>query len=378
MSISYPDHVSLTCPQCQAPFTAPVYVIVDGVERPDLVARILDETLHDVACPQCGQVGRVPAPLLYHDSSHARVLYGVPPDMPEAEWSQLGQNLLWVLIGALPEEARLSYLGEVQAEAGLAGVAHVIANERLAGSIAQEMDDIPPIVIAIQALLAAQGPAELQRALDAHPILDEPQSVVIMQELAAEAFKQGEEAAAEGFGRAAKLLDQVKQLRAQAIGTMPMPDDDMQLTPEAVEELVFALLRSTTGEALARTVDQHPILLEEATDQALATYVANARREGKQRIADGIDERREALHAMQAQYRAQQPILDAIQIYLQAETNDEIEAVVLEHEVLTTDAADQALERLASSARTDGDGDFALFVDERRMFLQQVRAALNE
>jgi hypothetical protein len=381
MPISYAEHVSLTCPRCQTPFVSDTYIIVDAVERPDLVAGILDESLHDARCPNCGQTGRVPAPLLYHDSRHGRVLLGVPPNMPEAEWREVGQMLLWTLIGGLPEAARLPYLGDVQAEAGVAGVAQVIRNEGLTGSGAgDETEDLPPIVIAIQALLDARGPAELQQALSQHPILSEPQAVTIMQELAAEAIKHGQIDAADGFARAADMLEQVKQIRGHAPVVAVEIDDPAtsHLTPEALEELAFAVLRSTSGQALARTVDEHPELLEDWADTALAAYAAQARREDKPRIAEGIDERRAALRDMREQYLAQQPVLEAVQAYLQAETGDEIEAIVLEYEVLTTDAADQTLERLIDNARAEDDEALATFVEERRVFLQQVRAALEE
>jgi GR25 family glycosyltransferase involved in LPS biosynthesis len=67
-----------------------------------------------------------------------------------------------------------------------------------------------------------------------------------------------------------------------------------------------------------------------------------------------------------------------VQAYLQADDDDEIEAVIVEHDALLTDAADQALERLLQSARTDGDEEFAQFVKQRHAFLRQVREAISE
>lgn len=379
MSISFAEHVRLACPRCQTEFGGEAYIIVDGVERPDLVSRILDDTLHDLRCPACGQVGRVPAPLLFHDSRHQRVLFGVPADMAEPQWRELGQNLLWVLIGALPEADRLPYLGNVQAEAGLPGVAQIIRQEQLTGTgdaaelTAEDDEELPPIVVAIQALLEAGEPAELMSVLDHHPILDQPQSVMILHELSGEARKANQPEVADGFERAAELLARVKQMRVQAQDTAAV-----ELGPEAVENLAFALLRSTTGQELAHVVDQHPELFDEPTLAAITRYSVEARRQNKQRIADGLDERLVALRELRAQYQQQQPVLEAVQAYLEAATGDEIEAIVLEREELTTDAADQALERLAASALNDGDPDFAAFIDERRAFLRQVRAALDE
>ncbi len=76
-------------------------------------------------------------------------------------------------------------------------------------------------------------------------------------------------------------------------------------------------------------------------------------------------------------YGEQQPVLAAVQRYLEAQTDAEIEAAIVEQDVLLSLAAEQALERLAAAARDEGDGDFADFVESRRTFLSHVRAALG-
>lgn len=377
MTISYAEQVALTCPHCGTAFSAEVYVLIDAMERPDLVSRILDDSLHDAACPHCGQTGRVPAPLLYHDAAHARVLLAVPADMPEAEWHAIGQQLLMLLIGALPEAARLPYLGEVQAEAGLAGIAQVIRQEGLTGAGAPGTA-IPPIVIAIQALLNAKGPAELMAAFNQHAILRDPQAVAILQELAAEAIRMGQSEAAQGFARAAELLEQIKRMRQEAgAPAVSIAVTDQALAPEAIEALAFAVLRANTGAELARVVDAHPELLADTGDAALSAYAAAARAAGKTRIANGLDERLDAIRELRAIYRAQQPLLELVQAYLDADSPATIETLLVEHAELLEPAADALLTRLAHNAREDGDLALATFIDERRAFLQRVREALD-
>src|SRR5919199_1302894 len=269
MPISFADTLELNCPRCGAPFTAETWLIVDGQERPDLVARILDGMLHDVRCPQCGQTGQAPAPLLYHDGRAQRVLLAVPPGMAEPEWRAVAETLLWTLIGSLPELERDPYLGELQAEAGLAG---------------------------IQALLGAEGPEELGRVFQRHPLLREPQTVTVLRELAFEAFKQGEDEAGGGFSRAADILNDMRDMPLPELFRDPVTREYALPVSGAAEdpldELVFALLRSHTGEMLAETVDQYPQLLEPELDAQLAAWAARARSAGKSRVADGIDERR--------------------------------------------------------------------------------------
>jgi hypothetical protein len=379
MQISYAEAVPLRCPRCGTEFVNDTYIIVDAAERPDLVAKIVDGTLHDTRCPNCGETGGVAAPLLYHNHERERVLLAVPPGMGEAEWREVGQTLLWTLIGALPDDARGPYLGNVQAEAGLHGVARVLQQEDLVQSADGEADEeLPPIVPAIQALLDAKGAQQLQAAFDAHPVLDDPQAVTILQELAAEAIKHNELEAADGFARAAELLEQVKTLQDRSTARTGGTAAAHNIAPEQVEEIAFALLRSSTGGELAEVVDEHPLLLEPWADALLREWADEQRGADKPRIAEGMDERRAALVEMREHYQEQQPALEAVQAYLQADDDDEIEAVIVDHDALLTDAADQALERLLASARTDGDTEFAQFVEQRRAFLQQVREAIGD
>lgn len=71
-----------TCPACGQAWEPEVWQIVDGEERPDLVARIHEGTLHNVTCPACGEVSTPGAPLLYHSAPEEQLLFAVP-----TEWS---------------------------------------------------------------------------------------------------------------------------------------------------------------------------------------------------------------------------------------------------------------------------------------------------
>lgn len=49
---------------------------MDTMERPDLVARLRQESLHDTACPHCGGSGQIDAPLLlYRSNANPTVLF---------------------------------------------------------------------------------------------------------------------------------------------------------------------------------------------------------------------------------------------------------------------------------------------------------------
>lgn len=65
--VSYAQTQPLVCPACGRRFDLAVWLIVDTAERPDLVARIRDGTIHAVVCPGCGaELGHADAPLLVY------------------------------------------------------------------------------------------------------------------------------------------------------------------------------------------------------------------------------------------------------------------------------------------------------------------------
>jgi hypothetical protein len=238
-------------------------------------------------------------------------------------------------------------------------------------------EPLPPIVTAIQALLAADGPVALQHVLQRHSILLDPQAVMILRELANEAFKQGEDEAGSGFSQAADILNELRA--AEPLVERQPAVADAQATPaetlaeDPLDAVAFALLRSVTGDLLAETVEQYPELLDEASDAALAGWATQARANGKPRIADGVDERRASLRLIREQYAADRPIFEAIQALLDAGDPEELEMVLVEYDALFTDTADQMLQRLADAA----DSDILDLVRERHALLRRVRAALD-
>jgi rRNA maturation protein Nop10 len=76
MPTSFSQTATLTCPHCGRSFDAQVWLIVDGTERPDLLARARAGTLHDIPCPHCGHTGQVDAPLLlYRPQDEPRLIF---------------------------------------------------------------------------------------------------------------------------------------------------------------------------------------------------------------------------------------------------------------------------------------------------------------
>ncbi len=282
MSISFNQPYDLVCPTCTKPFTTDAWVIVDAEERPDLALAVREITLHDTVCPHCGQTGMVAAPLLYHDRSARAVLFGAPRDLVEAEWRELAQGLLWMLIGALPRAQQLPYLGDVQAEDGLAGVATALEQIRPVPLSAidaigdalgsDDPDELPALAEAIMNLLDAQSAADLDRVLNAYPFLLDAAMDEGLAGLAEAATDQGEFEIGQAFERARIVLTQLRQTLSQATTREPdraTPAAPLDLPPASWNAARRALLALEDAAGLPALLAAHPVLAEAEADRWL-------------------------------------------------------------------------------------------------------------
>lgn len=72
MSHSFAPTKSVRCSKCRRKFQTEIWQVIDVTEHPDLFEKIMDRTIHKVACPHCGKLNRVKAPLLLY----------FPPSLP--------------------------------------------------------------------------------------------------------------------------------------------------------------------------------------------------------------------------------------------------------------------------------------------------------
>ncbi len=68
----------VSCPHCGAVVKTQMAEGINAGENPDLKARVLDETLFDWKCPECGYEAQLIYPCLYHDKSKNFMIYVVP------------------------------------------------------------------------------------------------------------------------------------------------------------------------------------------------------------------------------------------------------------------------------------------------------------
>lgn len=68
----------VSCPHCGAAVKTQMWPGISAAENPELREKILNETLFDWECPQCGYKARFVYPCLYHDKDRKFMIYVVP------------------------------------------------------------------------------------------------------------------------------------------------------------------------------------------------------------------------------------------------------------------------------------------------------------
>ncbi len=376
MSISYQEQYQLTCPTCGTECAAPLWLILDAQEQPEAVELLLREELNLIHCQACGHRGPAGAPLLFHDGVARRVIFAPAPGSAEHEWREQARELHALLIGSIPEEQRRPYLGDVDIAQDLAGIAHLVRRAQSrrrtpTPSKPSAPEGNPPLLVAVEALLAANSPAELDQVVARYPILLDPSSSSTLTQLAHVATEQRAFEVAESLRAARELLKRMEAL------TQPEPVDGMGNT--LAEEALQALLRAQNSAELSAAVQAHPTLGLPTTDRLLAHQVELALDEGNERLALQLEERREALVTLRttAPHVASTHLLEeAIEALLIADGEAAITAAIDTYPILLEAAALESLWQFAATARASGDEELARYAVECRAMLQRVRDGL--
>ncbi|RRR65751.1 MAG: hypothetical protein EI684_22220 [Candidatus Viridilinea halotolerans] len=408
MPIAYQEQSQLTCPACGAAFTAALWLILDAQEEPEAVEALLREELNLVTCTACGQRGPAAAPLLFHDALARRVIFAPTPGAAEHAWREQARALHAMLVAALPEDARRPYLGDVDIAQDLAGVAHLLrraAQRRQRGDGFGEGKTlpenhppmVPPLLIAVEALLAANDMAELDHVLATYPLLLDPENATILMQLEEVALEQRSHEVATSLRQARALLQQMAALAQTTPSALPAVASvlaqaeavALPLTsgPEAPppasrpigEEVFTALLHAQSAAELAAVVTHYPALAQPNAAMLLAERIELALEEGNERLALLLEERREALlHLHRAPPYNDARLTAALEALLLAEGEMELADALDAYPILLEEPAAQALWQVAAEARASGDEELARYALECRTMLQRVRDGLKE
>lgn len=225
------ETASFQCPLCRAAFEAPVWIVLDAEERPALLTALLDGTLHQATCPQCGAIGTISAPLLYHDGRQQRVVLAVPLSVETAVAAQeLAEQLVGYLHAAFEAAGQSvpAYLSSVELVADIDGLQAILTNP-----------ETDAVVAALEAVLATHTAEDFQAQVVQH-------RTALMTDDADAVFAALIEQArnADDHGTARRIADQratLNRLRAtlqarQAalaaiLATLPTTPEDVDVLP---------------------------------------------------------------------------------------------------------------------------------------------------
>ncbi len=409
MTISLQERLTIVCPKCGAPAEHDVWLIVDAAEQPEAAAALAAARLNLLGCEQCGHRFLAPAPLLYHDQAHRRVVFVPPPNTDELTWRDMAYELHAVLVGSIALEQRQLYLSDMQIAQDQAGLAHMLqkstrrtssgsAPPRFGKPVSSVIGDLPPeptqparamrapnddpdhLLHAIQQLLDADSPTAMQHIVEQVPALLTQVAQDMLEQLADVAVEQREYAAAEALHRAriwlfayqSGMTPLAPHLLAGSTPTAPAP-------VEVTAEHQHHLLAAHTPTELWQVLHQFPELQGDWVDAALNDLIDQYAYEGNERLASQLEERRSAL----AQLRTDppppptDPLQDALEALLTAPDEDSLAQVLIDYPDLLSDAAQVALANLAAEAQQSDDEDLASYARECRAMLQQVRVGLQ-
>jgi uncharacterized coiled-coil protein SlyX len=381
MAISFVEHEQLNCPACGVEFAADVWLVLDAQEHPEQVAALLRHELNTVVCPACGFRGPAGAPLLFHDAVARSVIFAPAPGLAEHEWREQARELHALLVGSIPEEQRRPYLADVDIAQDIDGVARRLERrarrrgDSAAGAVpaaaATTTAEPAPLLVAVQALLAAETEEQLAAVFAQYPLLRNPSTDLALRQLADAATEQREFAVAESLAQVRALLKQMLAVEPQQIAATPA-------APVTVPELVLhELLQAQTNEDLHAVVTRNPLLLHPEVNGLLATSVDLALEEGNERLALALEQRRVALEELRARPDSaalpEVTMDEAIEALLLAEGDDEIVATIRRYPLLLEDVAEQALEQFADEAQASGEDDIANDALARREVLKRVK-----
>ncbi|MBV6626214.1 MAG: CHAT domain-containing protein [Rivularia sp. (in: Bacteria)] len=111
----YSKSQKLNCLRCYHQFDAQIWLIVNAAQQPDLLQRLQQGSLHQVDCPNCGEVVEVDAPLLlYRPDAVPHLLFSPAQAISEKENQRIERELVEKLRDNLGVEWQDSWLEELQ------------------------------------------------------------------------------------------------------------------------------------------------------------------------------------------------------------------------------------------------------------------------
>lgn len=252
MERSFAQPIDLTCVACGQPFSSDIWLIVDAEERPDLMARIADESIHVVNCPHCGTPHLVEAPLLVHDSAAQTLIFSPQEHRTTAESQEAAQQLGQFLISRIPVAERQPYLATAQVVSSEEELRRVLAGT------AVEEDELS---LALRALMEAQSADNIRAVAAAHAILGTQDALDQLDAYVQQLRQDHHPDTAEALAQRVKLLRERPSPALQLIQALleaASPEERQHILQDRAQELTGnepAVLEALAEQAQRQQLD---------------------------------------------------------------------------------------------------------------------------
>lgn len=163
MGRSFAQTVEVACTSCKQQFNAEVWLIVDAVEHPELVAQIEQGDIHLARCPHCGSAHPLDAPLLFHDQRNQLLIFASQEQSTPEQDQQIARQLGQQLIAAIPVSERATYLTTAHMVVGVDELRRAVAGETVGTG--------DELTAGLRALMEAVNPGAVRAVAEAHPVL---------------------------------------------------------------------------------------------------------------------------------------------------------------------------------------------------------------
>ncbi|OQY83946.1 MAG: hypothetical protein B6D41_16320, partial [Chloroflexi bacterium UTCFX4] len=366
MPLSFSQTALLTCPQCNTPFDADIWLIVDAGERPDLVARCHDGSIHVVACPN-NHSGMLPAPLLYHDRAKQQLFLAYPQNMSEEQVQEVGKQLVHQLRNQLLALPNSGYLDAPQA----------LPIELLPAAMDDKLDEMMAEMQAqFEKLRNDPAVAAAARVLQEHRALGE----TIQEWMNLDAWN----ASKQFLAAHPELLTNDADLVLAAMLDLARAQEDGDAQEDLnVHREILRVARANGIDAaykkyLARGASQERGANDGREPDAraqLQARLAELNIHSQQELERALPEHPELQELVQRVMRQENPILQAIEKLMEARSSQEVLQLARVYPLLLDDDGMNAIREIISNARERGDEGMANHLQERFAILEQIKAS---
>ncbi|WP_298010522.1 CpXC domain-containing protein, partial [uncultured Anaerolinea sp.] len=384
MTHSISQTATLACPQCGHAFPAEIWLIVDGDERPDLLARAASGDLHRLPCPQCGNAGTVDTPLLIlRPGAPAPLLFSPAEHTTREQDQEHLQGLLGALQGLLGADWQDAWLETLQI------VPRPILPVALSSASPEDLrqrllEALPPSLREAIALLEESGEEirseeDLRRLLERRPDLRQRLESALNT-------PQPEDAPAEPTSGDAPPAQE------------PPPEEGTEESKEinpAIQRLfeeagdlgqtLLACLQVRSPEEHRQLLEAHPELLEDAGLHLLEELLAQeSRPQAQQRLRFFLSVHHRAREVgtekafAEMQTEEEDSLRSTILKMITAETWSETEEFIHAHPELLSDEVEQILEQLVQTAQERNDENARNIFEEHLQILHRAREVGTE